>query len=383
MNLAELGTFQLHNMVISVVDPVTAYVDLMSKLFDFDAIKDLIAGDFKFAFDAMHAVTGPYAKAIFVDRLDAAPSSLMNATPLPDFGGGHPDPNPVYAAELFKVMFAKDAPDFGAASDGDGDRNIVLGKNRAISPSDSLAIITANAHHIPAFAEGLTGVARSMPTSRAVVRVAERLGIEHFETPTGWKFFGNLLDAGRITLCGEESAGTGANHVREKDGLWAILCWLNIIAARKMSVDEIVRDHWATYGRNFYSRHDYEGVDPSKADAVMDRLLGSLDTLPGQSFGLETVSAAKEFEYSDPVDGSFTQKQGIIIEFESGARLIFRKSGTGTVGATLRVYLEKPEQEPDNFEIDTQIYLRDLIEIARELSDIQHTTGREEPSVIS
>ena len=343
----------------------------------------MIASDFTLCFDAMHAVTGPYAKEIFVRRLGAPIAALMNAVPLPDFGGGHPDPNPVYAKGLFTKMFADDAPNFGAASDGDGDRNIVLGPNCYVSPSDSLAIITANAHLAPGYKDGIAGVARSMPTSRAADRVAKALGIECFETPTGWKFFGNLLDAGRITICGEESAGAGSDHVREKDGLWAVLMWMNILAVTGKSVGDIVDAHWQSYGRNYYSRHDYEGVDTAKAQEVMDTLSAKMDGLIGQTFHGETISKADSFSYEDPIDGSVSHNQGLRVEFESGSRFVFRLSGTGTVGATLRLYLEKYEPEDGDLNQDVQTMLSPIVKIANETSDLQNIIERQQPSAVS
>ena len=383
INLGVIGTQSLEGMQVDIINPVTDYADLMESLFDFDAISKMIASDFTLCFDAMHAITGPYAKEIFVSRLGAPESSLMNAVPLADFGGGHPDPNPVYADKLFAIMFSKTPPHFGAASDGDGDRNIVLGPNCYVSPSDSLAIITANAHLAPGYKDGIAGVARSMPTSRAADRVAKALGIEYFETPTGWKFFGNLLDAGRITLCGEESAGAGSDHVREKDGLWAVLMWMNILAATGSTVGDIVQSHWEKYGRNYYSRHDYEGVDKTKAQEVMDALTAKLDGLQGTSLHGETISKADSFSYEDPIDGSVSHNQGLRVEFESGSRFVMRLSGTGTVGATLRLYLEKYEPPTGDLDQDIQMALGDLIAIAEELAMIQSTVERDAPSLIS
>ena len=335
IDLSREGETNLHDMRVEVVDSVADYAALMETLFDFDAIRDLLKSDFSLRFDAMHAVTGPYARAILEDNLGAAPGSVVNAEPKPDFGGGHPDPNPVWAKALVDLMMSDAAPDFAAASDGDGDRNMILGRGIYVTPSDSLAILAANAHLAPGYTGGLKGVARSMPTSRAVDRVAEKLGFDCYETPTGWKFFGNLLDAGRVTLCGEESAGTGSDHVREKDGLWAVLLWLNVLAKRRQSVEEIVADHWATYGRTYYTRHDYEALDTATAEAVVNRLKDSLAGLPGQTHNEFVVQTADEFSYDDPVDGSVSSGQGIRIIFRGGARIVLRKSGTGTVGATL------------------------------------------------
>jgi len=383
VELNDLGTDQVGVMQIEIINSVADYANMMEGLFDFDAIRKMFAGGFEICFDAMHAITGPYAKEIFVNRLGAPADSLMNATPLPDFGGGHPDPGPAYAKDLFDKMFSDDAPSFGACSDGDGDRNIVLGKSTYVSPSDSLAIITANAHLAKGYKDGISGVARSMPTSRAADRVAEKLGIECFETPTGWKFFGNLLDAGRITICGEESAGAGSDHVREKDGLWAILMWLNIVAVSEKSVEDILHGHWQEFGRNYYSRHDYEGVEKAKAEEVMANVERQLDNLPGQSFLGETVLTADSFAYTDPIDGSVSENQGMRIAFESGSRFVLRLSGTGTVGATLRLYLEKYVPPTGDLRQDTQETLGNLKRIADEIAKINSTLKRKQPSIIS
>ncbi len=383
IDLEALGTTSLGDMQIEIIDSVADYANLMETLFDFSAIKSMIASGTTLCFDAMHAVTGPYAKKILGERLGAGAADIINAVPLPDFGGGHPDPNPVYAKALFAKMFSPNAPDFGAASDGDGDRNIVLGKNIAVSPSDSLAVIAANAHLAPGYAGGVIGVARSMPTSRAVDIVAEKLDIPCFETPTGWKFFGNLLDAARITLCGEESAGTGSDHVREKDGLWAVLMWLNILAVRGQSIEDILQDHWQTYGRHYYSRHDYEGVDKTKAEAVMANLERQLGGLAGKRFGAETISQADSFSYEDPIDGSISHNQGLRVEFESGSRFVLRLSGTGTIGATLRLYLEKYEPPTGSLDEDLQEALSSIADIANKLTRLKTTLGRPAPSVVS
>jgi phosphoglucomutase len=355
----------------------------METLFDFGALRALFAGGFRMRFDAMHAITGPYAKAILEETLGAAPGTVVNGTPLPDFGGHHPDPNLVHAKDLYDLMMSPEAPDFGAASDGDGDRNLIIGRGMFVTPSDSLAVLAANAHLAPAYAGGLAGVARSMPTSAAADRVAARLGIRAYETPTGWKFFGNLLDAGLATLCGEESAGTGSNHVREKDGLWAVLLWLSVIAARKQSVAEIMRGHWREYGRNYYTRHDYEDVEVEKANSIVDHLRGQLAALPDKNLGGLTVVVADDFAYDDPVDGSRSTGQGLRILFEGGARIVYRLSGTGTVGATLRIYVEHYEADPAKHEMPTQEALAHLIAIAGELSDLRARTGRTAPSVIT
>ena len=382
INLSDIGDTHLGEMAVKIIDPVADYLTMMEDLFDFDAIKNLLEGK-QICFDAMHAITGPYAKAIFCERLGLPEDSIINGVPLPDFGGGHPDPNPVYAKELFNTMFSKDAPFFGAASDGDGDRNIVLGPNIYISPSDSLAVLAANATDVPGYKNGIPGVARSMPTSRAVDVVAKDLGIEYFETPTGWKFFGNLLDAGRIALCGEESAGASSDHIREKDGLWAILMWLNILAARHQSVEDVILDHWLTYGRHYYSRHDYEGVEKEKAEEVLSGLSEKLDSLVGKTFEGESVTKADNFSYHDPIDNSVSHNQGLRVEFESGSRFVVRLSGTGTVGATLRLYLEKYEPKDGDLEQDVQTALRAMAEIAEEIAAIKTTIGRPQPSLIS
>lgn len=383
IDLDMAGSFALAGMTVEVVDPVADYAELMESLFDFVAIRNLISGGFRIAVDSMGAVTGPYAKEIIEKRLGAPAGSVRNATPLPDFGGHHPDPNLVHAKELYDDVMSADGPDFGAASDGDGDRNMVVGKDMFVTPSDSLAIIAANAKCAPGYAKGIAGIARSMPTSAAADRVAEKLGLGMYETPTGWKYFGNLMDAGKVTVCGEESFGTGSDHVREKDGLWAILFWLNIIAARKEGVAEIVRKHWAEYGRNYYSRHDYEEVDTDAANGLMDALRGRLSSLPGQSFGNLKVEAADDFSYTDPIDGSISTRQGIRILFEGGSRVVFRLSGTGTSGATLRVYVERYEPDASRHGIETQAALADLIGVADEIAGIRTRTGRTGPTVIT
>ena len=382
--LAQEGEYPLGDMSVRVIDPVTDYAQLMERLFDFDLIRKLLEeGVFTLCYDAMHAITGPYAHAILEDRLGALPGSVINGSPLPDFGGGHPDPNLTYAKELVEIMNALSAPDFGAASDGDGDRNMILGKRFFVTPSDSLAILAAHAGIIPGYRDGLRGVARSMPTSQAVDRVAAELGIPCFETPTGWKFFGNLLDAGKITLCGEESFGSGSDHVREKDGLWAVLFWLNIIAKRRLSVEQITREHWRRYGRHFYSRHDYEGMDGQIAEEIMHDLLDKLPKLAGRRIGEYRVQLSDEFSYTDPVDHSLSEHQGIRIVFDNGARIVFRMSGTGTDAATLRIYLEQYEADPGRHHLDAQEALADLIHIANELSGVLRRTGRGAPTVIT
>ncbi len=383
LDLGELGIHRLHETEVEIVDPVADYAALMERLFDFDAIRALFASGFRMRFDAMHAITGPYARAILETRLGAPAGSVINATPLPDFGGGHPDPNPVWAHELMALMTGPEAPDFGAASDGDGDRNMIVGRGQYVTPSDSLAVIAANAHLVPGYAGGLKGVARSMPSSAALDRVAEALGIACYATPTGWKFFGNLLDAGRATLCGEESAGTGSDHIREKDGLWAVLMWLNILAAREQSVAEVMADHWARFRRNYYSRHDYEEVDSGAATTLVEELRAGLDRLAGARLGVLRVRTAEDFSYSDPVDGSVTTKQGIQIHFVEDARLVLRLSGTGTAGATLRVYLERVVAGPEGLAEDPQAALAEVIAAAEELCMFKTRFGRAAPDVVT
>jgi phosphoglucomutase len=384
IDLSAIGRVDVGGMQVDVVDPVADYATLMESLFDFGAIRAMFTAGFTMRFDAMCAVTGPYAREILENRLGAAPGTVVNGTPLPDFGGMHPDPNPTWAKALMDEMFGPDAPAFGAASDGDGDRNMVVGKGIYVSPSDSLAVLAANAHLAPAYAGGLKGVARSMPTSAAVDRVAEFLGIKDYETPTGWKFFGNLLDEGCVTICGEESFGTGSDHVREKDGLWAVLLWLNILAVRKESVAEILKQHWEKFGRNYYSRHDFEAIETAKADAMMAELRGKLDGLAGVAFDHHLkIAEADDFAYTDPVDGSVSQKQGVRILFQDGSRIVMRLSGTGTEGATLRLYLERYAPGPEGLDLDSQEALRPVIEAAHEIAGITRHTGRKEPDVIT
>lgn len=383
VDLSRLGMATLGAMQIEVVDPVADYAALMARLFDFAAIRALFASGFTMRFDAMHAVTGPYAHAILEGTLGAAAGTVINGTPSPDFGGGHPDPNPIWAKPLMDLMLGPDAPDFGAASDGDGDRNMIVGRGAYVTPSDSLALLAAQAHLAPGYAAGLRGVARSMPTSGAVDRVAAAMGIACYETPTGWKFFGNLLDVGRATLCGEESAGTGSDHVREKDGLWAVLLWLNILAVTRQSVQALMRAHWARYGRNYYSRHDYEDVDSDKANALYDGLRAALPGLPGRAFAGLTVASADEFAYDDPVDGSHSARQGLRIGFVGGGRAVLRLSGTGTVGATLRVYLESLETDPARMDQDPQTALATIMAATDALAGITAQTGRTAPDVMT
>jgi phosphoglucomutase len=383
IDLDKLGVVALNGGTVEIVDPVANYSALMKTLFDFDALRALFASGFTMRFDAMHAITGPYAHAILEGELGAAVGTVVNGTPLPNFGGHHPDPNLTYCKDLYDLLMSPQAPDLGAASDGDGDRNLIIGRGQFVTPSDSLAMLAANATLAPGYSKGLAGVARSMPTSAAADRVAAKLGIRSYETPTGWKFFGNLLDAGLATLCGEESSGTGSNHLREKDGLWAVLFWLTILASRRLSVAEVARQHWATYGRNYYTRHDFEEVDLAAATALMDALRARLPGLPGQSFGALKVEAADDFAYHDPVDGSDTPAQGIRVMFVGGARIVYRLSGTGTVGATLRVYIERYEPPGGDLGEDAQGALADLIALSRSLAEIEQRTGRKEPSVVT
>ncbi len=383
IDLSSIGISSLGGMSVQVVDPVENYEALMQSLFDFDAIRTLFKSGFTMCFDAMHAVTGPYATAILERTLGAVSGTVINGTPLEDFGKGHPDPNPIWAKTLMDLMMSDAAPDMGAASDGDGDRNMIVGRGIYVTPSDSLAILAANAHLAPAYAGGLAGIARSMPTSAASDRVANKLGIGLYETPTGWKFFGNLLDAGKVTICGEESAGTGSDHVREKDGLWAVLLWLNILAVRKQSVSEIVTDHWATYGRDYYSRFDYEAIATEKANALMSDLRARLPELSGQTVAGLTVASADEFSYDDPVDGSVSKNQGVRIAFTGGGRAVFRLSGTGTQGATLRLYLEQFADQTGDLTVDTQDALQNVRDAALVISKMQDMIGRTTPDVIS
>ena len=384
MNLDQLGSQKFGEMTVEVIDSVADYAELMESLFDFGKLSELLrSGKFRMCMDSLHAVTGPYAKDIFEQRLGAPAGTVKNGMPLEDFGGGHPDPNLVYAHDLVEIMFGDHAPDFGAASDGDGDRNMILGQNFFVTPSDSLAILAANAKLVPGYSSGLAGIARSMPTSAAADRVAEKMGLDCYETPTGWKFFGNLLDAQKATLCGEESFGTGSNHVREKDGLWAVLFWLNILAVRQESVEDIVKEHWKTYGRNYYSRHDYEGIENEKANNLMENLCSLLPSLPGKQYGQYEVKYADDFSYTDPIDGSVSQKQGVRIGFSDGSRIVFRLSGTGTQGATLRLYVESYEPDATKQDQDTQAALSPLISLADEIAQIKNITGREKPTVIT
>lgn len=383
IDIDTIGAGDVAGMRVEVIDSVADYRELMQRLFDFDRIAGLFRGGFTMRFDAMSAVTGPYAKDILEKTLGAPEGTVMNGRPLPDFGGHHPDPNLVHARHLYDLAMSAEAPDLCAASDGDGDRNLIIGRGLFVTPSDSLAVLAANAHLVPGYAKGLAGIARSMPTSGAADRVASRLGIRLYETPTGWKFFGNLLDAGLVTLCGEESAGTGSDHVREKDGVWAVLLWLNILAARGASVADIVRQHWATYGRNYYSRHDYEEVDAGAADALMKALRAELPRLKGCRLGTRDVAEADDFAYHDPVDGSDTANQGVRVLFADGSRIVYRLSGTGTAGATLRVYIERFEADPARHGTETQAALADLIAISRSLAEIPRHIGRSEPSTVT
>ncbi len=377
------AVYEICDMRLEIIDPVKDYVELMESIFDFNLISRLLHGGFRMVYDALHAVTGPYARAIFVDRLGAPEECLRNCQPLPDFGGGHPDPNLKYAKELVDIMNSPTGPDFGAASDGDGDRNMILGRGLFVTPSDSVAILSAHATDVPGYKKGLCGVARSMPTSTALDMVAEDLGVDCYETPTGWKFFGNLLDAGRITICGEESFGTGSDHVREKDGLWAVLFWLNILALRGVSVKDIVLTHWQKYGRNYYTRHDFEAVEPEGAHRMMRALEEKLPRLSGSALASRKVSLADNFCYHDPIDGSESCNQGIRIIFEDKSRIIYRLSGTGTKGATIRIYIEGYTKESSLLAQDTQVFLKDLIDTSRQISQIEAFTGRKEPTVIT
>ena len=378
-----IGKTDFAGMKVQVIDAVTDYAELMESLFDFSAIKDLLASNFRMKFDAMHAVTGPYAQEIFIKRLGAPADSLMNCIPLPDFGGGHPDPNLTYAHELVDILYGKNAPDFGAASDGDGDRNMILGKGFFVTPSDSLALIAANARMVKGYAKGIAGVARSMPTSGAVDMVAKSLDIPCYETPTGWKFFGNLMDAEKVTLCGEESFGTGSSHVREKDGLWAVLFWLNILAIKRQSVEQIIKRHWLQFGRNVYSRHDYEDLPLDAANALIKHLRDSFKEITGKTFGQYTINTCDDFSYTDSVDGSVSTQQGLRILFTDGSRIVFRLSGTGTSGATLRIYLEAFEPDTSKHDLDAQTLLAEMIQIAMQISELKQRTRRDTPTVIT
>ena len=383
IDIDTIGAVDVAGMTVEVIDPVADYAALMQELFDFAAIRVLVDGGFTMSFDAMSAVTGPYATEILERRLGFGAGTVRNGVPLEDFGGRHPDPNMVHAASLFATMFAADAPNFGAASDGDGDRNLILGRGIFVTPSDSLAMLAANAHLAPGYSTGLAGIARSMPTSAAADRVAEALGIPLFETPTGWKFFGTLLDAGLATICGEESAGTGSDHVREKDGLWAVLLWLNILAVRRQSVAEIAAEHWARFGRNYYARHEYEALPTQAADALIAELSAALPGFAGRQIGPLSVAGADSFAYTDPVDGSVSRNQGLRVLFVGGSRVVFRLSGTGTEGATLRVYLERYEPVGGRLDAATPDMLTDLIAAAEVLAGIARHTGRTAPDVVT
>ncbi|BBN08703.1 phosphoglucomutase [Marchantia polymorpha subsp. ruderalis] len=394
VNLSELGVHKFGDFSVEVIDPVADYLNLLEEVFDFDLLKGLLTSkDFRFKFDAMHAVTGAYAKPIFVDRLGAPEDSIFNGVPLEDFGGGHPDPNLTYAEELVKIMYGTDAPDFGAASDGDGDRNMILGNHFFITPSDSVAMIAANADAIPYFKTGLKGLARSMPTSGALDRVAKELGLPFFETPTGWKFFGNLMDAGKCSVCGEESFGTGSDHVREKDGIWAVLAWISIVAYKNrdrkvgeklVTVADIAKEHWAKYGRNFFSRYDYEECESAGANKMVEHLRDIIaKSKKGDKYGNYELELADDFAYTDPIDGSVATKQGIRFIFSDGSRIIFRLSGTGSAGATIRIYVEQYEQDTTKHDLDAQDALKPLIDIALSVSKLQEFTGRTKPTVIT
>ena len=383
IDLDQVGQHRVGSMDVEIIDPVQDYADLMEELFDFAAIRGAVAGGLTMAFDAMHAVTGPYAVELLEKRLGFAPGTVRNAVPLEDFGGGHPDPNLVHAHNLYGLMMSDAAPDFGAASDGDGDRNLIIGRGRYITPSDSLAMLAANAHLAPGYARGLRGIARSMPTSAAADRVAADLGIPCFETPTGWKYFGNLLDAGMATICGEESAGTGSDHIREKDGLWAVLLWLNILAVRKISVDALARAHWARFGRNYYARHDYENLPVADAENLMNALKAGLSSLFGTTFGNLAVTLADIFTYDDPVDGSSSTNQGVRIFFADGSRAVFRLSGTGTEGATLRIYLERYEPPDGVIDAAASEMLAGLASVVELIAGVHRYTGRAGPDIVA
>ncbi|KAJ7566562.1 hypothetical protein O6H91_02G108700 [Diphasiastrum complanatum] len=395
VDLSELGTFKYGNFTVEVIDPVTDYLDLLKSVFDFDLLKSLLTRpDFRFKFDAMYAVTAAYSKPIFVDALGAPGSSIANGKPLEDFGGLHPDPNLTYAAQLVKTMYGPNAPDFGAASDGDGDRNMIMGNRFFVTPSDSVAIIASSAQSaIPYFKNGLKGLARSMPTSGALDRVAKKLQLPFFEVPTGWKYFGNLMDAGKLSVCGEESFGTGSDHIREKDGIWAVLAWLSIIAHRNcdkkvgeklVSVEDITKEHWDAYGRNYFTRYDYEDCEPRSATYMLEQLRKlATNSKPGDKFGNFTLQYSDDFQYIDPVDQSVASKQGVRFVFKDGSRIIFRLSGTGSAGATVRVYTEKYESDKAKLQLDSQVALKPLIEVALKISDLQEFTGMDKPTVIT
>ena len=394
VDLSKVGVTKFGDFEVEVIDPVADYLELAREVFDFDLITSLVTrSDFKMKFDAMHAITGAYARPILVDVLGADPSSCVNDDPKEDFAGGHPDPNLTYAEELVKTMYSADAPDFGAASDGDGDRNMILGNNFFVTPSDSVAIIAANAKCIPYFKDGLKGLARSMPTAAALDRVAAKMGVECFETPTGWKFFGNLMDAGRLSICGEESFGTGSDHIREKDGPWAVLAWLSILADRnkdvpvggeKVTVEQITKEHWAEYGRNFFSRYDYEGCESEPCEKMVEHLRAvAAASKKGDIYGEYELDYADDFEYTDPIDGSVASKQGVRFVFSDGSRFIFRLSGTGSSGATVRMYIEQYEADVAKQGADAQDALAPLIKVALETSKLAEFTGRESPTVIT
>ncbi|MEY4738421.1 MAG: hypothetical protein RL302_2740 [Pseudomonadota bacterium] len=383
VSLDQLGTQRIEGTEITVIDSVSDYAEVMRGLFDFAAIRQLFAGGFRLRFDAMCAVGGPYALALLEGELGAPAGTVVNGTPLEDFGGLHPDPNPVNAEDLIAHLFADNAPDMGAASDGDADRNMVVGRKFVVSPSDSLAVLAAHATRVPGYRGGLAGVARSMPTSTAVDRVAKSLGIPCFETPTGWKFFGNLMDDGQVTLCGEESYGTGSNHVREKDGLWAVLFWLNLVATTGQTVEQLVRALWAEHGRCVYSRHDYEAIPSDKADTLMHELRAALPTLAGTTIAGLPIALADDFAYTDPVDGSVSNKQGVRIILTDGSRVVFRLSGTGTEGATLRIYLERHEPNPARQDLPAQEALQPLVALAQTLAKVRQFTGMDQPTVMT
>ena len=383
VNIDQPGIHSLEAMAVEVIDPVAIYAGVLRKLFDFPAISRLFAGGFRLRYDAMNAVGGPYAKAIIEGELGAPAGTVVNAEPLEDFGGLHPDPNPVNAQDLIAHLFADDAPDMGAASDGDADRNMVVGRRFVVSPSDSLAVMVGHAALVPGYRGQVKGVARSMPTSTAVDRVAAALGLDCYETPTGWKFFGNLMDAGKVQICGEESYGTGSSHVREKDGLWAVLYWLQVLAVTGGSVESLVRELWQTYGRCVYSRHDYEGIPAAQAEQLMRQLREKLPTLAGQTIEGCAIALADDFAYTDPVDGTSTTRQGVRLVLVDGSRVIFRLSGTGTEGATLRLYLERHEPDASRLDLDTQQALQALVDLAESVAQVKAFTGMDHPTVMT
>jgi len=383
IDLSKVGNYRIGGLIVEIIDGVDDYIKLMENIFDFDQIRKLISSEFHIVFDALNAVTGPYAKRILEDLLKAPKGTVRNSIPLEDFGGAHPDPNLTYAKDIADLLLQEDFYSFGAACDGDGDRNMILGRSCFVNPSDSLAVLTANSKCVPAYSKGIVGVARSMPTSAAVDVVAKDINIPCYETPTGWKYFGNLLDKNQITLCGEESFGTGSNHIREKDGLWAVLFWLQILAHKKCSVSELMTNHWITYGRHFYSRHDYEEIPSDVANKLYSRLESILPNLISKPFGNSSIIKADNFSYTDPIDNSISSKQGLRILLKDGSRVILRLSGTGTKGSTLRIYFEKYINDNNNLHKDPQFILSDLIHNIDSLAEIRTRTEMERPTVIT